>query len=94
MVEVNEITERIIGAAIEVHRGLGPGLLESAYEKSACAMISSLPAYPLNGSGRCPSSTREFGLNAAIVLTCSSRMLLSWRSKQSRPSNRFMKPSC
>ncbi len=33
-----EITERdsltgaIIGAAIEVHRGLGPGLLESAYE--------------------------------------------------------------
>ena len=29
---VNDITERIIGAAIEVHRGLGPGLLESAYE--------------------------------------------------------------
>src|SRR5262249_49427784 len=28
----NEITERIIGAAIEVHRHLGPGLLESAYE--------------------------------------------------------------
>jgi len=29
---VNEITEKIIGAAIEVHRVLGPGLLESAYE--------------------------------------------------------------
>ena len=28
---VNEITEVIIGAAIEVHRALGPGLLESAY---------------------------------------------------------------
>ena len=28
----NRITERIIGAAIEVHRALGPGLLESAYE--------------------------------------------------------------
>jgi len=26
------ITPRIIGAAIEVHKGLGPGLLESAYE--------------------------------------------------------------
>ena len=27
-----EITEQIIGAAIEVHRALGPGLLESTYE--------------------------------------------------------------
>jgi GxxExxY protein len=30
---VNEVTGRIIGAAIEVHRALGPGLLESAYEE-------------------------------------------------------------
>ena len=30
---VNGITERIIGAAIEVHELLGPGLLESAYEE-------------------------------------------------------------
>jgi GxxExxY protein len=29
---VNELTEKIIGAAIEVHKVLGPGLLESAYE--------------------------------------------------------------
>jgi GxxExxY protein len=29
--KVNEITEQIIGAAIAVHRELGPGLLESAY---------------------------------------------------------------
>jgi hypothetical protein len=29
---LNAITEQIIGAAIEVHRVLGPGLLESAYE--------------------------------------------------------------
>jgi len=28
----NEITEKIIGCAIEVHKALGPGLLESAYE--------------------------------------------------------------
>ena len=30
--DINQITEKIIGAAIEVHRALGPGLLESAYE--------------------------------------------------------------
>jgi len=29
---LNSITEQIIGAAIEVHRAVGPGLLESAYE--------------------------------------------------------------
>ena len=29
---LDQITRRIIGAAIEVHRQLGPGLLESAYE--------------------------------------------------------------
>jgi len=31
-VETNELTKKIIGAAIEVHRHLGPGLLESTYE--------------------------------------------------------------
>ena len=30
------LTEQIIGAAIEVHRALGPGLLESAYEECLC----------------------------------------------------------
>lgn len=31
--EINQITEKIIGCAIEVHKKLGPGLLESAYEE-------------------------------------------------------------
>ncbi|MBW3624343.1 MAG: GxxExxY protein [Armatimonadetes bacterium] len=32
----NEVTEVMIGAAMEVHRSLGPGLLESAYEECLC----------------------------------------------------------
>ena len=43
MKEINAITEGVIGAAIAVHRALGPGLLESAYE--ACV------AYDLVDSG-------------------------------------------
>ena len=31
-----KMTEEIIGAAIEVHRAIGPGLLESAYEECLC----------------------------------------------------------
>ena len=34
--ELNKLTEQIIGAAIEVHKALGPGLLESAYEECLC----------------------------------------------------------
>lgn len=34
--DVNKLSNRIIGSAIEVHKALGPGLLESAYEQCLC----------------------------------------------------------
>lgn len=36
MQEINELTSKIIGCAIDVHKILGPGLLESAYEECSC----------------------------------------------------------
>ena len=36
----NALTDKIIGAAIEVHRQLGPGLLESTYEECLCYELS------------------------------------------------------
>jgi len=34
--EINQLTERVIGACVEIHKALGPGLLESAYEECLC----------------------------------------------------------
>ena len=39
--DLNAITQSIIGAALEVHRHLGPGLLEQAYEACLCFELMS-----------------------------------------------------
>ena len=38
--KINEVSNRIIGAAVEVHRTLGPGLFESTYEESLAREFS------------------------------------------------------
>lgn len=40
--DLNALTDRVIGAAIEVHRHLGPGLLESVYETCLAVELEQL----------------------------------------------------
>jgi GxxExxY protein len=64
---LNQITETIIGAAIEVHRSLGPGLLESAYE--ACL------AYELGKRGLAVQQQRPLPVvYREIKLDCGYRL--------------------
>ena len=39
--ELNDLTREIIGAAIEVHKHIGPGMLESAYEECLAYELAS-----------------------------------------------------
>ena len=43
---VNEICEKVIGCAIKVHKALGPGLLESAYEECLAAEMTAQGCTP------------------------------------------------
>jgi hypothetical protein len=38
--ELDDLAHRVIGGAIEVHRLLGPGLLESVYEEALCVELA------------------------------------------------------
>ena len=60
----NDISERIIGAAIEVHRTLGPGLLESAY---ANAMAIELALRQCRFEQEVPVLARYKGQSLGIV---------------------------
>ncbi|MDZ7723384.1 MAG: GxxExxY protein [candidate division KSB1 bacterium] len=68
--ELNKITEKIIGCAIEVHKTLGPGLLESIYEKALCIELkeaglnfNSQKVIPLNYKGH---SIGEFRIDLVV----------------------------
>jgi GxxExxY protein len=57
--DLNALTERIIGCAIEVHRQLGPGLLEGTYESALCIELNSAglkhvrqPVFPVMYKGQ------------------------------------------
>ncbi len=63
----NPVTDQIIGAAIEVHRVLGPGLLESAYQR-ALAHELGLRRIPLEEQKLCPVRYKELVIDDAYRL--------------------------
>lgn len=53
--QLNELSGKIIGAAIEVHRNLGPGMLESTYEECL--------KFELENIGLKVEQQKEFSIN-------------------------------
>jgi GxxExxY protein len=60
--DINKLTESVIGGAVEVHRALGPGLLESAYEICLCRELS-LRSVPFECQKPLPLSYKEVKLD-------------------------------
>jgi GxxExxY protein len=65
--ETNQITEGIIGAAIEVHRELGPGLLESAYQR-ALGHEFRLRGFSFEEQRHCPLRYKDLVIDDAYRL--------------------------
>jgi len=65
--EINQLTEQIIGAAIEVHRELGPGLLESEYQR-ALAYELTLRGLKFEEQKLCPIKYKDLLIEDAYRL--------------------------
>jgi GxxExxY protein len=65
--DINQRTEQVIGAAIEVHRELGPGLLESAYQR-ALAYELQLRKVPFEQQLLCPLRYKDLVIDDAYRL--------------------------
>lgn len=66
-IENDVLTEQIIGAAIQVHRELGPGLLESVYEACLCHELS-LNGLKIERQKTAPISYKGIRLDAGYRL--------------------------
>ena len=65
--DINELSSKIIGGAIEVHKALGPGLLESAYEECMCHELN-LQGFSLERQKPLPVTYK------GIILDCGYRL--------------------
>ena len=78
--EPNDLRYKVIGAAIEVHKNLGPGLLESAYEH---CLAFELTERKINFQGNFQYllNTKEMILIVVFVLIFSSKIYWYWKLK-------------
>ncbi|HEV7674259.1 MAG TPA: GxxExxY protein [Candidatus Angelobacter sp.] len=85
-----ELTEKILGAAIEVHKTLGPGLLESAYEECLCLELN-LRGLRFVRQITVPVSYKGINLDCGYKLDLLVENTSFWNSSVWSALHRFMK---
>jgi len=78
---LNHLTEAVIGAAIEIHRALGPGLLESVYERAMGIELNER-GIPFETQVQVPIITKA---NPLVICDSTSWLINDWwwNSRQS-----------
>ena len=81
MMDINQLTGQIIGAAIEVHKTLGPGLLESAYEECLCRELS-LRGFSYERQKEVPVEYKGVRLDCGyrLDIVVSESVVLEWKA--------------
>jgi GxxExxY protein len=69
MEDINQLTGRIIGVAIDVHRALGPGLSEIAYERAFCMELAAAGMSFVRQSP-CRSHTEARSSRSTAAVSC------------------------
>ena len=82
--DINDLTREVIGAAIEVHKELGPGLLESIYEECLCIELD-LRRIPYERQKQIPVEYKAVKLNSdyRIDILVSERLVLELKACES-----------
>jgi hypothetical protein len=76
MDHLNHLTEPIIGCAIEVHRVLGPGLLEATYEQARVIVeIKSVDRFDPVFQAQMLTYLRATGKKVGLLINFNSRLL-------------------
>ncbi len=83
-ISYNGLSEQVIGAAIEVHRHLGPGLLESAYQRSLEAELT-LRGIPFRSEELLPVEYKGIQLDCSfrVDLLVDDRLLVELKAAES-----------
>ena len=84
MIDIKNLTGEVIGAAIEVHRILGPGLLESAYEECLCREFE-LRKIPYERQKELPIEYKGLKLDCGyrLDIVVASRLILELKACES-----------
>lgn len=77
----DELTGKVIGACIDIHRELGPGLLESAYEECLCHELT-LAGIPFERQKSLPVSYKDVQLDCGyrVDILVDNRLILELKT--------------